>query len=113
MQIEGEALRVQIFIGEGERWEHRPLADAIVGLLRAEGCAGATVVRGVEGFGANSRVHTDKLLRLSEDLPVVITFVDSKERVDRVLPQLNQMLSGGLVTIDEVHVFRYRSAEES
>jgi PII-like signaling protein len=111
MHIEGEALRVQVFIGESDRVERRPLHEAIVEMLRAEGCAGATVVRGVEGFGANSRIHTANILRLSEDLPVVITFVDSAERVERILPKLDEMVSGGLVTIDEVRVFRYRPAE--
>jgi uncharacterized protein len=113
MHIEGQALRVQVFIGEGDRWERRPLGDAILSMLRAEGCAGATVVHGVAGFGANSRIHTANILRLSEDLPVVITLVDTAERVERVLPKLDEMVSGGLVTIDEVRVFRYRPAEQA
>ena len=112
MHIEGDAQRVQVFIGERDRWQHKPLAEAIVEMLRAEGCAGATVVRGSAGFGANSRIHTDSILRLSEDLPVIVTFVDSAERVERVLPKLDEMVSGGLVTIDEVRVFRYRHAQE-
>lgn len=113
MHIEGQALRVQVFIGESDRWEHRPLADAIVETLRAEGCAGATVVRGTAGFGANSRIHTANILRLSEDLPLVVTFVDTPARVERVLPKLDEMIAGGLVTIDEVRVFRYRPAEDA
>jgi uncharacterized protein len=112
MHIEGQAQRVQVYIGEGDRWERRPLAEAIVEMLRAEGLAGATVVHGVEGFGANSRIHTANILRLSEDLPVVITFVDSAERVEQVLPKLDEMISGGLVTIDEVRVYRYRPADQ-
>ncbi|HEY3318483.1 MAG TPA: DUF190 domain-containing protein [Coriobacteriia bacterium] len=113
MRIEGRALRVQVFIGESDRWEHRPLSDAIVAMLRSEGLAGATVVRGVEGFGASSRIHLENILRLSEDLPVVLTFVDAAEKVEAVLPKLDEMVSGGLVIVDEVHVFHYRSGAEA
>ncbi len=113
MRIEGQALRVQVFIGEGDRWEHRPLSDAIVTMLRSEGLAGATVVRGVEGFGASSRIHLENILRLSEDLPVIVTFVDTAEKVEAVLPKLDDMVSGGLVTVDEVHVYRYRPSNNA
>ncbi len=113
MHIEGQALRVQVFTGESDEWQHKPLHEAIVEMLHEEGLAGATAVRGVEGFGANSRIHTDTMLRLSTDLPVVTTFVDTAERVEGVLPKLDEMMSGGLVTIDEVRVFRYRPKEQA
>lgn len=110
MLTEGEARRVTVFIGESDRFGHKPLAEAIVEMLRAEGCAGATVTRGTEGFGKNSRIHTANILRLSEDLPVVVTWVDTAERVERVLPKLDEMMTGGLVTVDDVHVHRYSDA---
>lgn len=107
MHIEGPGKRVTVFIGESDRHEHRALYEAIVELLRSEGCAGATVTKGVMGFGAASRVHTANILRLSEDLPVSIVFVDTAERVDAVLPRIEEMLSGGLVVVDDVYVWRY------
>jgi len=107
MRIEGEAKKVSIFVGESDRWQHKPLHTAIVEMLRREGCAGATVVKGVEGFGKSSRIHTASILRLSEDLPMVITFVDTPERVETVLPTIDEMVSGGLVLVEEVHVRRY------
>ncbi len=105
--LEGEAKKVTIFMGESDRWEHKPLHTAIVQMLRAEGCAGATAVKGVEGFGKNSRLHTASILRLSEDLPVVLTFVDTPERVERVMSRIDEMVGGGLVTVEDVHVRRY------
>jgi uncharacterized protein len=110
VQIEGNAKRVTIFIGESDRWEHKPLHTAIVELLRHEGCAGATVIKGVEGFGKNSRLHTASILRLSEDLPVVLTFVDTPERVDSIMPRIDEMMGGGLVVVEDVHVRRYSDA---
>ena len=107
MHFEGPGRRVTIYIGESDRWEHRTLYEAIVELLRKEGCAGATVVKGIEGFGAASRLHTANILRLSEDLPVVVTFVDSPEQVDAVLPKIDAMITGGLMTVEDVHVYRY------
>ena len=107
MQIEGDAKRVTIYIGESDRWHHKPLHTAIVEMLRREGAAGATVVKGVEGFGKNSRLHTASILRLSEDLPVVLTYVDSPERVDGLMPQIDEMLGGGLVIVEDVHVRKY------
>ncbi len=107
MKIEGDAKRVTIFIGDADRWHHKPLHTAIVEMLRSEGCAGATVVKGIEGFGKNSRLHTASILRLSEDLPVVLTFIDTPERVDAVLPQIDEMVGGGLVIVEDVHVRRY------
>jgi uncharacterized protein len=110
VKIEGEAKRVTIFIGESDRWHHQPLHTAIVEMLRAEGAAGATVVRGVEGFGKNSRLHTASILRLSEDLPITLTYVDTAERVDALLPRIDEMMSGGLVVVEDVHVRRYSDA---
>jgi hypothetical protein len=96
-----------MYVGESDKWHHQPLHTAIVAMLRHEGCAGATVVRGVEGFGKNSRIHTASILRLSEDLPLVITFVDSPERAEKVLPILDEMVQGGLVVVEDVHVRTY------
>ncbi|GAV31016.1 MAG: DUF190 domain-containing protein [Anaerosomatales bacterium] len=111
MHIEGDAKRVTIYVGESDRWHGRPLHDAILELLRSEGCAGATVIRGVAGFGKASRLHTASILRLSQDLPVVIEWVDDAERVAKILPRLDEMVEGGLVTIEDVHVLRYVSHE--
>ena len=110
MQIEGDAKRVTVFIGESDRWHHQALHTAIVELLRQEGCAGATVVKGIEGFGKNSRIHTASILRLSEDLPIVLTFVDTPERVEAIMPRIDEMMGGGLVVVEDVHVRRYSDA---
>lgn len=111
MHIEGPGRRVMIHIGESDRWGHAALYEAIVELLRTEGCAGATVLRGVMGFGKNSRIHSANILTLSGDLPVVVTFIDTAERVEAVLPKIDAMLSGGLVTVEDVDVFRYSHDE--
>ena len=105
--LEGEGVLVRVFIGESDTWHHRPLADALVERLRGEGFAGATVLRGVAGFGAHSVLHTSSILRLSEDLPVVIEIVDSADRIERLRPILDEMVSEGLVTMERVHVLRY------
>lgn len=110
MNIEGDAKRVTIFIGESDRWEHRPLHTALVEMLRKQGCAGATVLKGVEGFGKNSRIHTASILRLSEDLPVMLVFVDTPERVEAVMPLVDEMVGGGLVVVEDVHVRKYSDA---
>lgn len=107
MRIEGAARRVMMYFGESDRFEGKPLFEALVEKLRREGCAGATVLRGIEGFGAASRIHSASILRLSEDLPVVIEWVDTPERVERVLPLLGEMVHGGLVTLEEVEVVKY------
>lgn len=112
MMIEGDAKRVSIYMGESDRWHHQTLHTAIVEMLRREGCAGATVVKGIEGFGKNSRIHTANVLRLSEDLPVIVIFVDTAERVERVMPTIDDMLGGGLVIVEDVHVRRYSDASE-
>jgi len=105
--LDGEQTLVRIFIGESDRWHHQSLAHALVERLRAEGFAGATVFRGVAGFGARSVLHTTQLLRLSVDLPMVIEVVDSDEHVARLIPILDEMVSEGLVTMERVRVLKY------
>ena len=107
-RLEGEGKLLRIFIGESDRWHGKPLYQAIVERVREEGLAGATVVRGIEGFGANSHLHTARILRLSEDLPVMIEVADTEENIDRVLPILDEMVEDGLVTVERVHVITYR-----
>jgi len=107
MKIEGEARRVRVYIGESDQWHARPLFTAIVERCRREGFAGATVLRGIEGFGANSRIHTARILRLSEDLPVVVEIVDRPERIDLLMPILDEMVTEGLITVETVHVVKY------
>lgn len=106
-KLEGEQTLMRIFIGESDRHHHQPLYEALLDLFRGEGFAGATVLKGAAGFGATSVVHSDKLLRFSSDLPVVVEVVDSREKIDAVLPQLDTMLKGGLVTLEKAHVIRY------
>ena len=112
MRLEGEGKLIRIFIGESDRWEGQPLYEAIVRRVREAGLAGATVLRGIEGYGAHSRIHTSRILRLSEDLPVVIEIVDRAERIDEVLPLLDEMISEGLITIEKVQVLKYRPGPE-
>ncbi|MBI5384942.1 MAG: DUF190 domain-containing protein [Verrucomicrobia bacterium] len=109
MQIPHEAVLLRIFIGESDRWEHRPLYEAIVLKARELHLAGATVLRGPMGFGKSSRLHTAKILRLSMDLPLVIEIVDSEEKIQAFLPVLDGMLGGGLVTLEKVRVIEYRA----
>lgn len=113
MKIEGEALLLRIFIGESDRWKGKPLYEAIVRKAREEGLAGATVLRGLEGFGASSRIHTAKILRLSEDLPIVVELVDREDRIRRILPMLDEMVTEGLITLENVHVVTYRHQSAS
>ena len=103
----GTQILVRVYIGELDKWQHRPLSTALVERLRREGFAGATVFHGVAGFGARSVLHTTSILRLSEDLPVVIEVVDSKEHVQRLMPILDEMVKEGLVTTEEVQVIKY------
>lgn len=113
MKIEGQGHLLRIFIGESDRWHGKPLYQAIVERAREEGLAGATVVRGIEGFGAHARLHTARILRLSEDLPVVIEIVDSEANIRRVIPLLDEMLGEGLVTLEKVEVITYRGERKS
>ncbi len=110
MRLEGQSMLLRIFIGESDRWHGQPLYHAIVELARKEGLAGATVLRGIEGFGADSHMHTARILRLSEDLPIVIEVVDTAENVNRIMPMLDSMIAEGLVTTEKVHVVAYRGA---
>jgi PII-like signaling protein len=109
MRLEGEGQLLRIFIGESDTWHGKPLYEAIVRRVREDGLAGATVVRGIEGFGASSHMHTSRILRLSEDLPVVIEIADTKENIDRVLPILDEMVGEGMLTVERVHVIKYRA----
>jgi hypothetical protein len=112
MQLPRDALLLRIFLGESDRWEHRPLYEAIVLKARARHLAGATVLRGPMGFGKSSRLHTAKILRLSMDLPVVIEIVDAEDKVRAFLPELDAMMQGGLVTLERVTVIDYRAAQD-
>jgi PII-like signaling protein len=109
MRLEGEGELLRIFIGESDQWHRRPLYQAIVELFRKEGLAGTTVLRGVEGFGANSHLHTSRILRLSDDLPIVIEAVDTVENIERMLPRLDEMLIDGMVTTERINVVSYRA----
>jgi len=114
MQIPHDATLLRIFIGESDRWHHQPLYEAIVLKAREMHLAGATVLRGPMGFGKSSRLHTAKILRLSTDLPLVIEIVDAEEKIVAFLPVLDEMLKGGLVTMEKARVVEYRAdAEDS
>ncbi|MCX5337188.1 MULTISPECIES: DUF190 domain-containing protein [unclassified Streptomyces] len=111
-RLTGNALRVTVFIGEHDTWHHKPLYSEIVHRAHAAGLAGASVFRGIEGFGASSRIHTSRLLSLSEDLPVAIVIVDTEERVRAFLPQLDELVTEGLVVLDDCEVIRYAGRGE-
>jgi len=108
MKLPSESQLLRIFIGEADKFEGKPLYEVIVNLARKKGMAGATVLRGVMGFGADSRMHTAKILRLSEDLPMIIEIVDKPERIQDILPELDNMIKEGLVTLETVNVIAYR-----
>jgi uncharacterized protein len=109
MNLPHEALLLRIYLGESDRWEHRPLYEAIVLKARELHLAGATVLRGPMGFGKSSRLHTAKILRLSMDLPLVIELVDIEEKINAFLPVLDKMMQGGLVTLEKVRIVDYRA----
>lgn len=113
MEIPRKSLLLRIFIGESDRWEHRPLYEAIVMKAREMHLAGATVLRGPMGFGQSSRMHVAKILRLSMDLPMVIEIIDSEEKVRGFLPEVERMVGGGLVTLQLVEVVSYRPGQGS
>jgi hypothetical protein len=100
---------MRIHIGSEDRWEDRPLYEAIIELLRREHFAGATAFRGILGFGASAKIHRGSLLRLSSDLPIVVECVETDERIRAILPRLDEMLGGGLITLEKVHVIMYRA----
>ncbi|MFL6540568.1 MAG: DUF190 domain-containing protein [Chthoniobacterales bacterium] len=110
MHLPEDAALLRIFVGESDRWNYQPLYEAIVMKAREQHLAGATVLRGPMGFGATSRIHTAKILRLSADLPMVIEIIDTEEKVNAFLPALDQMMDGGLVTIEKAKVIRYQQA---
>jgi uncharacterized protein len=112
--LDGEQVLVRIFVGDADKWRHVPLDRALLARLRAEGFAGATVLRGVAGFGASSVIHTSSLVDLSADLPVVVEVVDDQEHIDKLLPILDEMIGGGaLVTMERVRVLRYAAKPSS
>ena len=110
-KVHGEGKLVRIFIGESDTWHGKPLYQAIVERVRGDGLAGATVIRGIEGFGSSSRLHTSRILRLSEDLPVVIEIVDTPEQIGRVVPILDEMVGEGMLTLERVQIVSYRSSD--
>lgn len=107
-QFRGERTLMRVFIGESDKYRGRPLYEALLERFRARGLAGATVLRGVAGFGASSKVHTDKVLRLSMDLPLIIEVVETEEAIQGILPDLSEMIGGGLITIEKAKVILYR-----
>ena len=111
MEVPRDSLLLRIFIGESDRFERKPLYEAIVSKAREMHLAGATVLRGPMGFGKSSRMHTAKILRLSMDLPMVIEIVDSEEKINAFLPALEGMMSGGMITLERVQVIKYRHVE--
>jgi len=116
MHIEGEAKLLRIFIGESDLLHHVPVYEKIVLEARKAGLAGATVIKGVMGFGASSRIHTTKLLRLSEDLPLVIEIVDTEKKIEEFIPMLNEIFeeanSGGMITMEKVNIIKYTVANK-
>jgi uncharacterized protein len=109
MKIPQDGYLLRVFLGESDRWQGQPLYEAIVMKARALHMAGATVLRGPMGFGKNSRLHTTKILRLSEDLPIVIEIVDAKEKIDEFMPHIDEMVQEGLVTLERVQVIKYQA----
>jgi len=111
--LDGEQLLMRVFIGETDKHGSQPLHQALLDLFRKEELAGCTVLRGIAGFGAKSHLHTAHLLRLSQDRPIVIEVVDTEENIDRVMPQVDAMVSEGLVTMEKVRVLKYASGENA
>lgn len=112
MKIPEEGQLLRIFIGESDRWQGKPLYEAVILKAREMGIAGATMLRGMMGYGAASRIHTAKILRLSVDLPIVVEIVDSAEKITTLLPTIEEMVQEGLVTLENVRVLQYRSGKE-
>lgn len=110
-RFEGERTLMRIHIGESDKWQGKPLYKAILEMLRKENFFGATVLRGVGGYGSNSIYHTEQILRLSQDLPIVIEVVEYPDRIEQMLPRLDEMIGGGLITLEKVRVILYRSSK--
>lgn len=113
MKLPAEAELLRIFVGEDDKYDGMPLYEAVVLEARRQGLAGATVLRGVLGFGAHSRLHTAKILRLSEDLPMLIEIVDAPAKIEAFIPKLDGMIKEGLVTVEKVRVIYYRFGEQN
>jgi uncharacterized protein len=111
-KFEGERTLMRIHIGESDKWHGKPLHEVIVETLRKEGFSGATVLRGVAGFGGSSIYHTDKILRLSQDLPIIVEVVEYTDRIEKILPRLDEMVEGGLITLEKVRVILYKAAKK-
>jgi hypothetical protein len=107
-RFEGERTLMRIFIGEGDKVDGRPLYEALLALFRKRGLAGATVVRAIAGFGSSSRLHTQNILRLSLDLPIIVEVVEEEQTLRALLPELDRMIGGGLITMERAHVILYR-----
>lgn len=110
-RLQGPAKRLTVYVGESDVWHHKPLYNEIVHRAHDAGLAGASVFRGIEGFGASSRIHTSRILSLSEDLPLAVVIVDTADRIEAFLPQLDELVGEGLVVVDDVHVVRYTGRE--
>ena len=104
MKLEGAARRLTIYVGESDTWHHKPVYSEIVHRAHHAGLAGASVFRGLEGYGASSRIHTSRILSLSEDLPVAVVVIDTAEKIDDFLPQVEELVTGGLAVLDDVQV---------
>jgi PII-like signaling protein len=106
-RFSGEKVLMRIFLGESDKVGHRPLYEVLVEMFRLEGFAGATVLRGVAGFGAHSVFHTDKILRLSLDLPIIVEVVETQEKIDALMPRIDELMTGGMITLEKATVIRY------
>jgi uncharacterized protein len=113
VKLEGKGLLLRIYLGESDQWHGKPLYQAIIERLRGAGLAGATVLRGIEGFGAKQHLHTTRILRLSEDLPILIEAVDAEDKIRAILPEMDEMLGDGLITLEPVEVIVYRASGEA
>jgi len=111
-KFEGERTLMRIHIGESDKWHGKPLYEAIVEMLRKDGFSGVTVLRVVAGYGGSCIYHTDKILRLSQDLPIILEIVETAERIEQILPRLDGMVEGGLITLEKVRVILYRAAKK-
>lgn len=107
MKLQGPALRVTVFVGESDQWHHHPVYTEIVHRAHRAGLAGATVLHGIEGFGASSHIHTTRILSLSQDLPVAVVIVDAEERIRAFLPEIEELIVEGIIIMDPVEVIRY------